>query len=116
VNLWQDSHWDITAQEAHRRQSLGEVELIDVREGYEWEAGRAAGSRHVEIERLASRAREVPRDRAVAFLCLGGVRSAMVAHAFRSVGYEAYNVAGGFRAWVAAQLPTEPGDAAIAPH
>lgn len=116
VNPWQNPDWDITPEEAHRRHSLGEVELIDVREAYEWTAGHASGSSHVEIERIAARAWEVPTDRAVVFLCLGGIRSGMVAHAFRSVGYEAYNVAGGFRAWVAADLPTEPRDAVMAPH
>jgi hypothetical protein len=40
------------------------------------------GARHIEIERVASRAPELPRDRPVAFLCRAGVRAGMVATAF----------------------------------
>ena len=32
----------------------GEVQLVDVREPHEWDAGRIAGARHIELERLAS--------------------------------------------------------------
>ena len=48
-------------------------------------------------------AREIPRDRPVAFICLGGVRSGLVAQGFRAVGYDAYNVRGGFAAVVRAR-------------
>src|ERR687895_68587 len=41
----------------------GEIELIDVREQYEWDAGRIAGAKHIELERVAGRADELPRDR-----------------------------------------------------
>jgi hypothetical protein len=32
------------------------------------------------------------------------------------VGYDAYNVRGGFTAWHAQDLPTEPEGAVVAPH
>lgn len=74
------------------------------------------GARHLEIERVASQASSVPRDRPVAFLCRGGVRAGMVATAFRAIGYDAYNVRGGFTAWHAAGLPVEPQGGTVAPH
>jgi rhodanese-related sulfurtransferase len=52
----------------------------------------------------------------VALLCLGGVRSGLVAHGFRAIGYDAYNVRGGFAAWLALGLPSEPDGAVAAPH
>jgi rhodanese-related sulfurtransferase len=78
---------------------LGEVELIDVREPYEWEAGRIDGSRHVELERLASQAETIPRDRPVVFACRLGARSAMAAQAFRSAGWDAWSLRGGLTLW-----------------
>ena len=94
----------------------GEAELIDVREGYEREAGRIEGSRHIETERLASQAETVPRDRPVIFYCRLGARSAMAASAFRSAGFDAYNLDGGIQAWVDSGLAIEPEDGYVAEH
>ena len=94
----------------------GGVELIDVRERYERDAGHIEGSRHVELERLASEAETVPRDRPVVFQCRLGSRSAMAAHAFRSAGFDAYNLDGGIQAWVDAGLPIVPETGYVADH
>ena len=111
-----DPDLDLAPEDVARRLRRGEIELVDVREVYEWEAGRVPGARHVEIERVASQAPSIDRRRPVAFLCRGGVRAGMVATAFRAVGYDAYNVRGGFTAWHAAGLPTEPEGAVVADH
>ncbi len=90
--------------------------FIDVREGYERDAGYIAGTRHIELERLASQAESVDRSRPVVFHCRLGVRSAMAASAFRSAGYDAYTMAGGIQAWVDAGLPIEPDGGYVAEH
>lgn len=92
------------------------VELIDVRERYERDAGHIEGSRHVELERLASEAETVPRDRPVVFHCRLGARSAMAARAFRAAGFDAYNLDGGIQAWVEAGLPIAPDGGYVAEH
>jgi hydroxyacylglutathione hydrolase/adenylyltransferase/sulfurtransferase len=95
--------------ELHRE---GSVELVDVREPYEWEAGRVSGARHVELADLHRLAPERP----VVFYCRVGARSAMAAVAFRRAGYEAYSMAGGLEAWQADGLPLDPPDGGVAPH
>jgi rhodanese-related sulfurtransferase len=107
---------DITPAEASRRMAAEDLTLIDVREPYEWEAGHVPGSSHVEMAALGERLGEIPDDRPVAFLCLGGGRSGLVASTLKERGYDAYNVEGGFRAWFEAGLPTEPDNATVAPH
>jgi rhodanese-related sulfurtransferase len=94
----------------------GEVELIDVREPYEWEAGRIAGAQHIELERLAGRAGEIPSDRKIVFQCRLGIRSAMAMQAFRASGWDAYHLKGGIQDWVAKGMPIEPEDGFVAPH
>jgi rhodanese-related sulfurtransferase len=91
----------------------GEAELIDVRQPEEWERGRVPGAVHIVLEEVTARAAEVPRDRTVVFACRGGNRSAMVADAFRHDGYDAYNMAGGLRAWEQAGLPLEGADGSV---
>jgi rhodanese-related sulfurtransferase len=89
------------------------VELIDVRRDYEWEGGRIAGARHIEVNELAAEAESIPKDRPVIFYCRGGNRSGMAAAAFREAGYDAHNMAGGIQAWVEAGLPIEPADGEV---
>jgi rhodanese-related sulfurtransferase len=92
------------------------VQLVDVREEYEWEAGRIAGAFHIELERLAARAGEIDRDRPVVFQCRLGARSAMAAQAFRAAGYDAYTMTGGLTRWHAEGLPVEPDGGYVAEH
>jgi len=89
---------------------------VDVREQYEWDAGRIAGARHIELERLAGRAEELPRDRPIVFQCRLGARSAMATQAFRAAGWDAYNLTGGIMAWVERGLPIEPEGGRVAEH
>jgi rhodanese-related sulfurtransferase len=92
------------------------TQLVDVREPYEYEAGRISGARHVELERLAGEADSIDRARPVVFYCRVGARSAMATQAFRAAGYDAYNLAGGLVAWAERGLPLEPEGGRVAEH
>lgn len=92
----------------------GEAVLIDVRQDYEWEAGRIAGARHVEVNQLTAEAASIPKDRPVVFYCRGGSRSQMTAQAFREGGWDAHSIADGITAWVGAGLELEPEDGTVA--
>ena len=107
---------ELTPAETLSRHRRAEIELIDVREPYEVEAGRIAGARHVELAALAGRSSELGADRPIVFYCRVGVRSAMAAEAFRRAGYEAWSMAGGLEAWVYDGLPLEPEDGTVAAH
>jgi rhodanese-related sulfurtransferase len=106
---------EISAERAAELMADG-ASVIDVREGYEREAGYIVGTRHIELERLASSADQIDRDRPVVFHCRLGVRSAMAASAFRAAGYDAYTLTGGIQAWVDAGLPIAPDDGYVAEH
>lgn len=83
-------------------------DVIDVRRPEEWDAGRIAGARHIEINELAGEAESIARDRPVVFCCRSGSRSALAAAAFRQAGWDAFNLDGGLEAWVAAGLELDP--------
>ena len=82
--------------------------LIDVRRAYEFEAGRIAGARNIEMNELTVAAEQIPRDRPLLFYCRRGNRSAMAADAFRQAGFDAHHLAGGIEAWVEAGRPLDP--------
>ena len=98
---------DIAPDEVAELQREGPVQLIDVREEYEWDAGRIPGTRHVTHGLVAQEAPSIDREAPVVFICRVGGRSTMAANAFRRAGYEAYSLAGGVLAWEARGLPFE---------
>jgi len=73
--------------------------LLDVREDNEVAAGRAPGSTHVPLARLADGLEALPKDRRVLVICRSGARSARAAAFLNQRGYDAVNVAGGMQAW-----------------
>jgi rhodanese-related sulfurtransferase len=90
-------------------------EPIDVRRADEWDAGRIAGARRIEINDLAGEAESIARDRPIVFYCRSGSRSALAAAAFKQAGWDAYNLDGGLEAWAAAGLELEPRGGEVAP-
>jgi rhodanese-related sulfurtransferase len=99
---------DYTPQEVSQLQADGEIQLIDVRELHEHEAGRIAGDRLISLASLSAEADTIDQGRPVVFYCRSGARSAMAADAFSESGFDAHNMAGGLLAWDAAGLPLEP--------
>jgi hydroxyacylglutathione hydrolase/adenylyltransferase/sulfurtransferase len=94
----------------------GSIELVDVREPYEREAGYAPGSRHVPLARLTAAAASIDHSRPVVFVCRVGARSSMAAWSFARAGYDAHNLAGGMLGWVASGLPIAPEGGHVAEH
>ncbi len=111
-----DAGLEVTAADTLAHHRSGEIQLIDIREPYEVDAGRIAGARHIELDELAGRAAELDQARPVVFYCRLGARSAMAAQAFRGAGYDAWSMAGGLEAWARQALPLEPEDGTVAPH
>lgn len=111
-----DDHLEVSAADTLARHRQDAIQLIDIREPYEVEAGRIPGARHIELERLASRATELDPAKPVVFYCRLGARSAMAAQAFRGAGYDAWSMAGGLDEWARQDLPLEPEDGTVAPH
>ena len=107
---------DVAPDWVRERHEAGEIQLIDVREDYEYEAGRVAGARHIELPLIATQADTIEREKPVVFYCRVGSRSTMAAAAFRRAGYEAYSMDGGLAAWEAEGLPLDPADGHVAAH
>jgi rhodanese-related sulfurtransferase len=92
------------------------LEVIDVRETYEHEAGHIAGTRHVELVDLSAQAQTLPHDRPVVFYCRVGNRSLMAAQALRASGFAAYSMRGGLQRWAQEGRPMSPEGGYVADH
>jgi rhodanese-related sulfurtransferase len=93
-----------------------ELQLVDVREDYERQAGHIEGSRHIELNQLTAQAATIAPDRPVVFYCRLGSRSDMAAQAFRASGLQAHSLSGGLERWAREGLPLSPADGYVADH
>ena len=105
---------DYTPQQVTELLAQGQIQLIDVRQPEEREAGRIAGDRFIELSQLAAEVDSIDRDRPVVFYCRSGARSAMAAEAFLGAGFDAHNMIGGLLEWDAAGLPLDPPNGYVA--
>ena len=99
---------DLSPQAAFARLQQG-VQLIDVREPYEFAQVRIPGSELAPMGTLMTRAREVldPQQETI-FVCRVGDRSGVLVDALRQAGFQkVYNLAGGLAGWMNEQLPVE---------
>ncbi len=94
----------------------GELQLVDVREPHEYEAGHIAGSRHIELAQLSALAGTRERARPVVFYCRAGSRSDMAAQAFRAGGFQAYSMLGGLLRWAREERALSPEGGTVAEH
>jgi hydroxyacylglutathione hydrolase/adenylyltransferase/sulfurtransferase len=104
---------DLTPEQV---QGMSDAQLVDVREDYEWDAGRIEGARHIVLGEVAAAAQSIDRDSPVVFYCRTGARSGMATQAFRQAGYDAYNMAGGLERWSGEGRPLEPAGGTVASH
>ena len=94
---------------ATRLASGESVEILDVREPYEWEIARIEGARLIPLATLESRLTELAQDREIVVHCKLGGRSAQAVRRLRAAGFRnAVNLAGGIERWSAEVDPEVP--------
>jgi rhodanese-related sulfurtransferase len=92
------------------------LQVVDVREPHEREAGHIAGTRHIALNELSAQAASLRSDEPVVFYCRVGGRSTMAAQALRAAGLEAYSMQGGLLRWADEGRPLSPQDGRVADH
>ena len=78
----------------------GGAMVVDVRQPEEYEAGHVPGAKLIPLADVVARVGEIPTDAPVYVICQSGSRSQRAAEYFRTLGIDAYNVAGGTKAWI----------------
>ena len=100
-----------TVPELHERwtQDRASVQILDVRERTEWDAGRIPGSLHVPYHDLNALPAGLDPSRPVAAICASGQRSAVAASLLQREGAErvVHVVDGGVGTWADAGWPME---------
>ena len=100
---------EISPQDAAAKSQSGEAVIVDVREKDEWDEAHIQNATHLSRGTIELDIEEkVPDPNALIIChCGGGGRSALAAESLQKMGYEnVRSMAGGFKAWKAAGLPT----------
>jgi rhodanese-related sulfurtransferase len=85
---------------------LADIQLVDCREMYEWDAGRVDGAVHIPLNTIMSGGgADLDRTMPIAVICRSGNRSELATMMLQARGYDAHNIEGGMEAWEAAGLP-----------
>ncbi|HSR16358.1 MAG TPA: rhodanese-like domain-containing protein, partial [Gemmatimonadales bacterium] len=92
---------EISPDQLDRELASGNVpQVVDVREGWEWEIARIDGSVLIPLRELGDRMREVDPHRPVVMVCHHGIRSLTARELLRAAGYrDVRSLAGGIEAW-----------------
>jgi rhodanese-related sulfurtransferase len=94
-----------TAKGVHERQD--ELQIVDVREPFEWEAGRIEGAIHVPLNDLmgGKGQDQLDPEKPVAVICRSGNRSELASLMLKAKGFDAFNVRDGMEGWDKEGLP-----------
>src|SRR5437763_6651699 len=84
-----------------------EVQIVDVREPYEWEAGRIEGAIHVPLNDLMAGkgVDQLDHEKPVAVISRSGNRSELASLMLKAKGFDAHNVRDGMEGWDREGLP-----------
>ncbi len=89
-----------------------EVQILDVREQWEWDLGHIETARHIPLsEVMAGGERDRLRsDKPVVVVCKSGNRSELATLMLQARGFDAHNLTCGTEGWAAAGLPIVASD------
>jgi rhodanese-related sulfurtransferase len=101
---------EISSQDAAAKSQSGDGVIVDVREKDEWDEEHIPDAIHMSRGTIELDIEETIPDlnQTIITHCGGGGRSALAAESLQRMGYKnVRSLAGGFKAWKAAGLPTE---------
>jgi sulfur-carrier protein adenylyltransferase/sulfurtransferase len=97
---WNPVDGEVTPRAVAARLARGEVDLIDVREPYEYAIARIDGARLIPLNSIPAAAGSIDRERDVVVYCHHGMRSQMAIDYLRGLGFtRLFNLEGGIARW-----------------
>jgi hydroxyacylglutathione hydrolase len=106
---------EVAPEQLEELMRLDAVELVDVRNSSEWEAGRVPGARNFPLGRLAEQLDRIPRGRPLVVHCESGGRAAVAIGMLQANGFDdVRHLTGDFSGWKRSGRRVEQADALIA--
>lgn len=80
---------------------IGKIELVDIREPYEYLGGSIKGAKNIPMQKLISDPSKYMKENKTYYvMCLSGSRSVRTCRYLTKLGYDVVNVTGGYGSYV----------------
>lgn len=89
----------VSAHELQEKMGQENLNIIDVREAYEYESGHIPGSINIPLSVLNRQSSQLDKDKEYYLVCASGARSMQASFLLGMKGYRTRNMQGGLMNW-----------------
>lgn len=93
------TYMNISANDVKAMMNEADVQVIDVREPYEFASGRIEVAQNIPLQTIPNKMSEFNKDHKIILVCASGGRSTSAAKYLAQYGYQVYNMVGGMMGW-----------------
>lgn len=90
---------NVSAADVNTMMSEADVQVIDVRESYEWANGHIPEATLVSLQTIPTNMDKIDKSKKTVVVCASGGRSVSASNYLAAQGYEVYNLVGGMMSW-----------------
>ncbi len=90
---------NVSAADVKQIMNETDVQVIDVRETYEWAMGHIPVATLIPLQTIPSNMDQLDKDKRIVIVCASGGRSTSASKYLAAQGYNVYNMVGGMMGW-----------------
>jgi rhodanese-related sulfurtransferase len=99
MDLLKKSYKNVTSEDVNKMMSQSDVQVIDVRESYEYAMGHIDGAQLISLQTIPNNLDKIDQSKKIVLVCASGGRSVSASEYLMQHGYEVYNMVGGMMSW-----------------
>lgn len=90
---------NVSATDVNQMMNNDDVQVIDVRESYEWAMGHIPVASLVSLQTIPNNLDKIDKNKKTVVVCASGGRSVSASNYLAAQGYDVYNMVGGMMGW-----------------
>ena len=90
---------NVSAADVNKMMNESNVQVIDVRESYEWAMGHIPVASLVSLQTIPANLDKIDQKKKIVVVCASGGRSVSASNYLAAQGYDVYNMVGGMMGW-----------------
>lgn len=90
---------NVSAAEVNKMMNDSDVQIIDVRESYEWAMGHIPEATLISLQTIPANLSRIDQDKKIVVVCASGGRSVSASNFLAGHGFDVHNMMGGMMSW-----------------